>query len=276
MISIIIPLYNKEKTIQKSIESVLMQNYEDYEIIIVDDGSTDKSVEVVESLQSDKIHLYRKQNGGPSSARNYGVQKAKGNWLLFLDADDELLPGALALAAKNIREHKKEDVFTYNMLVFGNEVTYLRIKNHCQGRMRFPYYRWYKEQCYPRTGTMVVRKECMLKHPYREDLRRWEDIENTFNLMRNYNFYADSTPILQYNVDYVDASLPRKNPQEDFVTQMDPHGKSWDERLALRYLYFKDTCWMYPQSITPEMRQRFEGWRIRVLSKMVNLIEGII
>ena len=88
LISIIIPLYNKEECIVRTIESILDQEFVDYEIVIVDDGSTDNSVSVLRELNDNRIKLYLKQNGGPSSARNYGVKHAIGKWAIFLDADD--------------------------------------------------------------------------------------------------------------------------------------------------------------------------------------------
>ena len=89
MISIIIPLYNKKKTILKSIESVLSQTYSDWELLIVNDGSTDGSETLVQRfLLYSRIKLLNKKNGGVSSARNEGIRDAHGDWILFLDADD--------------------------------------------------------------------------------------------------------------------------------------------------------------------------------------------
>ncbi len=276
MISVIIPLYNKEEIIKKSIDSVLSQNYEDFELIIVDDGSTDNGVNVVESMRCDKIHIYRKTNGGPASARNYGVVKAQGEWLLFLDADDELLPGSLALAERNIREHKKEDVFVYNLFFVENGRRWEFVSHHCQGRMYFPFYSWYRGTSYPRTGNMIIRRSCMLSYPYREDLRRWEDIENTFNLMRNFRFFADPTPMFSYNRDFATASKPRDKAEEDFVTQLDTENKSWEERIALRKLYFEDSIILYPNAISDKMRSQFEGFFMKALLKVVICINKFV
>ncbi len=90
--SVIIPLYNKERHIATTINSILSQTYTDFEVIVVDDGSTDESVEVVENIGSPKLQLFQKQNGGTSTARNYGFRKSKGEYLCFLDADDHYLP----------------------------------------------------------------------------------------------------------------------------------------------------------------------------------------
>lgn len=86
--SIVIPLYNKENSIVKTIQSVLLQSYTNYEIIVVDDGSTDHSVQRVDEMTDYRIRLIRKENGGVCSARNVGVKEAKYNYIALLDADD--------------------------------------------------------------------------------------------------------------------------------------------------------------------------------------------
>ncbi|NHF61080.1 glycosyltransferase family 2 protein [Flavobacteriaceae bacterium TP-CH-4] len=88
MLSVVIPLYNKELSIERTIASVLKQTYASFELIVVDDGSTDKSVEIVENFTDDRIRLIKKANGGVSSARNKGIEAANYDWLAFLDADD--------------------------------------------------------------------------------------------------------------------------------------------------------------------------------------------
>lgn len=105
-VSIIIPLYNNKKYIVNCIESVLRQNYEGVEIIIVDDGSTDGSYELVKSkyLNNNKIKLISQTNQGPSSARNKGLLHATGKWIMFLDSDDELEIDALNIAISNINK----------------------------------------------------------------------------------------------------------------------------------------------------------------------------
>ncbi len=93
--SVIIPLYNKEMHIARSIQSVLGQNYNDFEIIVVDDGSDDAGLSVVRQFKDDRIQVYQQKNSGVSSARNMGIQKARGEYLAFLDADDEWLENHL-------------------------------------------------------------------------------------------------------------------------------------------------------------------------------------
>lgn len=86
--SIIIPLYNKENHIEQTLKSVMSQTFNDFEIVIINDGSTDNSVLKVKQFEDDRIKLFSKENGGASSARNLGLEKASGSLIAFLDADD--------------------------------------------------------------------------------------------------------------------------------------------------------------------------------------------
>lgn len=89
MFSVIIPLYNKENTVTRAIMSVLQQTYQKFEIIIVNDGSTDNSLEVVKNIDDPRLIIVSQQNGGVSSARNKGIKTSHNELLAFLDADDE-------------------------------------------------------------------------------------------------------------------------------------------------------------------------------------------
>lgn len=86
--SVVIPLYNKANYIKKTIESVLNQSYNEFEIIVIDDGSTDNSSQVVNGINDLRLHLFQQENKGASHARNKGVELSKNDWIAFLDADD--------------------------------------------------------------------------------------------------------------------------------------------------------------------------------------------
>ena len=93
-VSVIIPTYNRARVIKEAIDSVLNQEYENYELIVVDDGSTDNTGEILKAYGSD-ICVLRQENKGVSAARNRGVAKAKGGFIAFLDSDDLWLPEKL-------------------------------------------------------------------------------------------------------------------------------------------------------------------------------------
>ena len=93
--SIVIPLFNKEKEIQQTLESVLKQTFHDFEVIIINDGSTDKSEQIVNSFTDDRILLISTDNKGVSQARNFGINYANGEIIAFIDADDYWFPNHL-------------------------------------------------------------------------------------------------------------------------------------------------------------------------------------
>ena len=117
-ISIIIPVYNSERTILRTLKSVKEQIYKDYEIIIVDDGSTDNSVSLINSFVTSnpelEIKLIIKENGGVSTARNAALTNARGTWMALLDADDEWLPHKLTKQIEIISSDSSIDLLGTN------------------------------------------------------------------------------------------------------------------------------------------------------------------
>ena len=117
MISIVIPLYNKEKQIQKTLKSVLLQTYQDFEIVIVNDGSTDSSVQHVLEVKDKRIRLFHQENAGVSAARNKGIKKSKGDLIAFLDADDEWDPEYLQTQINLIQKYPQCHEYACNYVI---------------------------------------------------------------------------------------------------------------------------------------------------------------
>lgn len=114
MISVVIPLYNKEQSIPSTLQSVLKQTYQDFEIVIVNDGSTDHSVEEVAKVTDPRIRLIHQKNAGVSAARNRGIEEAGGEYIAFLDADDEWKSDYLKIQYKLTQKYPECCVFTCN------------------------------------------------------------------------------------------------------------------------------------------------------------------
>lgn len=114
LFSIIIPLYNKEKYVERAIKSILNQTYQNFEIIIVNDGSTDNSEKIANAVIDQRITLVRQENQGVSAARNKGVQFAKSNLLAFLDADDVWENTFLENANKLVNQFPEAAIYGLN------------------------------------------------------------------------------------------------------------------------------------------------------------------
>ena len=95
VISVIVPVYNAESTLKKCVDSILMQEFKDFELLLIDDGSKDNSPAICDEYAAKNSHVqvFHKENGGVSAARNFGLDHAKGEWITFIDADDYITPG---------------------------------------------------------------------------------------------------------------------------------------------------------------------------------------
>jgi len=114
-LSVIIPTYNRAELISKTIDSFLQQTYSNFEIIVVDDGSTDNTKIVVEAITDRRIKYYWKENAERGAARNFGAERAKGEYLNFFDSDDIAYPIHLKVAAEAIDQLNYPDVFHLGM-----------------------------------------------------------------------------------------------------------------------------------------------------------------
>lgn len=114
MFSVIIPLYNKENYIKRALTSVLNQTYSGFEVIIVNDGSTDRSLEILESIKDNRIRIISQKNCGVSSARNMGIDHARNQFIAFLDADDTWHPEFLEIINELIRSNPEAGVYYSN------------------------------------------------------------------------------------------------------------------------------------------------------------------
>lgn len=109
-ISVIIPAYNAERTILETIKSVQQQTFSDFEIIVINDGSTDRTVELIQSIKDERVKIFSYQNGGLPVARNRGITHAGGEFIAFLDADDMWTPDKLELQLKALQQHPEAGV----------------------------------------------------------------------------------------------------------------------------------------------------------------------
>ncbi len=254
LISIVVPLYNKEQYICKTLESVLTQTFCDYEILVVNDGSTDNSLERAKEVKSDRIRFLSKPNGGPASARNMGVKNAKGKWVMILDADDLLVPDILQHFAELIQTHPDCHFFCgTHQFHNGGQLTPYSTK-YREGVLKNNFRAWCTERFMPVAGSCIILRSLLLQHPFREDLRRYEDAESLFCIMRTARVWTTTRPAMIYNLDSCCASNARPDIAQDFIGHLSLEGKSLWEQFALWELY-RQGCKLYPR----DMKRLYRG-----------------
>ena len=206
MISIIIPLYNKEKSISSTIESVLNQNFKDFELVIVNDGSTDTSLTEVQKFEDFRINLFSIENSGVSAARNFGANVAKFDWLFFLDADDQIVENCLDIYLAMVHDFPDIKFFTTNFIAKNNigEET-ICCYGSKRGEVKYPFKAMWQRKIFPRTGAMLIHKPAYESvNGFRSDCSLWEDLEVVLKLLEKYDIVYDPKPVfihfLEHNI----------------------------------------------------------------------------
>lgn len=252
MISVVIPLYNKAQTIETSLKSVLAQNYNDFEVVVVNDGSTDRSAEIVMSVCDSRIRLIEQDNGGPSKARNTGVRNAKGDWIVFLDADDELTEDALRVVMDEVKIYPDADIIDFNGYIrTGNQMS---LRYHpLVGKVSNPLRAFYYRKITPGCGHSIFRTSFARKYPYDERLRRFEDCDILLRMLPNAKVYSSQYITEIHDMNYAEASNARKDIKEDFTGYLDmDKGGFWYKMcvyktfLEEREHYSKECHRLYP------------------------------
>ncbi len=193
-VSVVVPVYNAAVYLDRSINSLIKQTHRNLEIVLVDDGSTDESGQICDdfALQDDRIRVFHTENKGQSAARNYGVQKATSDWIVFLDADDYYELFAIEYLAK-IKQKHSADLVVSN-LVLSTEIEYHfadgaveRSRLFEKGELlRCVYYGQYSgiHPC-----AKLYSKNVLLKNPYPEG-HTHEDFDTTYKLIAGSNRIA--------------------------------------------------------------------------------------
>lgn len=191
MFSVVIPLYNKELSIKNTIQSVLNQSYQNFEILIINDGSVDGSVDVVKNIKDERIRLIHQNNQGVSSARNKGIQEAKYEWIAFLDGDDLWEINHLEEVIKMMKVHPTEKVYVTSFQYSDQRKMYKHKRNNSIFKIENYFKEVIKEDLIW-TSIIVVHKSCFkevglfnIKFNRGEDLDLWSRLAKKFKIVKS-------------------------------------------------------------------------------------------
>jgi len=224
-LSIIVPTYNRAHLIENTIKSILNQTCQEFEVIVVDDGSTDNTEEVVSKYLSDRFKYVKIQNSERGAARNVGTKHARGNYVNWFDSDDEMLSNHVKMVLEMIDKHHSPEVIT---------LTY-SFKNSVTGEITPKVFKNNSKKDFLITGNylacnpVIVRKDIALNNPFIEDrdLSASEDYELWLRLFAQFPFHH-SDEVTSYLVLHDERSV---------VTMTNP------EKLEKRFLSFLNYTW---------------------------------
>ena len=190
--SVIIPTYNRASFIEKTIYSVLNQTYPNFELIIIDDGSTDNTEDIVKSILDNRIRYYKTENGERAKARNFGAKVSKGDYVNFLDSDDMLLLNHLEEALKLISIHESAEIFHLNFDIRDEDEKILLKPKILNGDLNL---QLVKKGNLLSSNGVFIRKDIAVLYPFNEDraLSASEDYELWLRLAARYKIYYSNT-----------------------------------------------------------------------------------
>ncbi|MBY3167864.1 glycosyltransferase family 2 protein [Rhizobium laguerreae] len=204
-VSVIIPTYNRARFIREAIESVFSQTYRDFELIVIDDGSTDETAKIVRALVDNRLNFIRQENRGRSAARNRAIALARGRYIAFLDSDDMYLPDKLAQQVDYMDSHPEDGmIYTSAMCIDGdgNPLNSQRYEAWADGEI-------YKQVAFfqPVTitlPTVMVRREVLnAVGGFDEAMDRFEDTDLWRRIAKHYRvgILVEATCILRTHGD---------------------------------------------------------------------------
>lgn len=208
MVSIIIPTYNRAKTIERCIESLQRQTYSNFEIIIVDDNSNDNTEEIVKRINDKRIKYIKHDiNKGANAARNTGVLIAKGNIIAFQDSDDEWIPNKLERQIKELTD-RGVDIVASSFNKYSEGVKSILPKEYIRDEAIA---KRVLEKNFFSTQTILGKSECFINNKFDENLPRFQDWELMIRLSQKYKIHFINEPLV--NV-YVQNDSITKNPHK--------------------------------------------------------------
>lgn len=217
LFSIIIPTYNRANMLIKALDSVRSQTYENWELIVVDDGSTDNTMDIVASYIDDRIKYLWQTNQERSIARNNGIKIAKGDYICFLDSDDYFLPNRLELLEKEIKKYEHKVAFFYTGICF--EKDSIIIERTEIKRVDFINIYDFILKAIIGTPQACISKEILLQNNFNPKFRIGEDMELWLRIVNKYPliYLPNQFTIVATDHEYRSVNFYRNNVYEDVL-----------------------------------------------------------
>jgi glycosyltransferase involved in cell wall biosynthesis len=212
LVSVIIPTYNRAHLIGKTLDSVFAQTYQNFEIIVVDDGSTDNTVEVLRPLaETEKLKYIRQNNQGASLARNRGIKEARGSYIAFLDSDDLFEPAKLELQINHYREMPELGLVHSGFTKFSDSVDDLgyRDTSWFSGEI-YPQILWYWTTLMAMDTVIVARHVFDSVGLFDSTLIHGEDLDMWRRIARRYSFGFINRSLARVRIH--EGNISRENP----------------------------------------------------------------
>lgn len=273
LISVIVPVYNVENFLPRCINSILSQTFTDFELLLIDDGSTDKSGEICdEYAQNDmRIKVFHKQNEGVSAARNLGIDKACGEWIIFMDSDDYFLNNAFNLFIDSTNRYDVHIVVSNFFIEKGHKRK--KYSRHGKtGIVHNVYFGMYFNIIQLRAGASLYSSKILKECYFDVSLSRFEDAKHIYEITRNHKIAYINSCVMVYSLDK-EGGLHNKlnDPSQDFIFNIDFSGKSFWEKMLLSNLVYSG-FFTYPECKI-ELKEKYRKYYLYlIIDKLLSFL----
>lgn len=281
LLSIIIPIYNSEKYLPELIESIQAQEFSDYELIIIDDGSIDGSLEICRNfkIKNNNIKIISQKNKGVSTARNKGLDEVSGEYVLFLDSDDYLTNSALKIIEKYLTE-QKPDMFLFNFHVLRSNNSYIHLLDERYKDIQFLTNRQAIESLFSGKGyqgfvwNKIYKYDIIKKNQFNANVHYLEDFIFNIDIINiAQNILCIREPLIYYRQHNESTVASFDNRHLTYLSALDivknkiPAYFSEEilGRKLLAYITFAAKSYSTNKKIYREMRQRFNEEKDKVV-----------
>jgi glycosyltransferase involved in cell wall biosynthesis len=187
-VSVVLPTYDAARFVGEAVESVLLQTFSDFELIVVDDGSTDETREIVAGYSDPRVRYIYQENRGPAAARNAGIRASRGEYVVFLDADDTWLPRKLACQIPLLRAHPDLGLVYCSAYKFEDDAVFSEMRARHRGDVVYPLL-IVDNIVAGSASSAMVRRECFDRVGlFDEDLTAFEDWDMWLRIALQYEF----------------------------------------------------------------------------------------
>lgn len=261
LVSVVIPVYNRADTIERAVKSVLTQTYKNIEVIIVDDGSTDGTLEILKRLEEEKIKVFTQNHKGANAARNFGIKKSKGEFISFQDSDDEWLPDKLEKQIVYMLKNRYEVCYCpfFFIEAEGSRI----IPEHYEDKYIYEtnVIEVLKRYNVISTQTLVISKNVI--HDvgiFDEEMPRYQDYEYVIRIIQKKNIGYVNKPLVKvYRTGNSISNDERKRVDAE-IKLLEKHSKFLDVEWYLKNKLEQDIC----------------SLKKRELNEMIDSINGIL
>lgn len=273
LVSVVIPSYNRASVLPKSVQSVLNQSYSALECIVVDDGSTDDTKQVLEQIPDPRLRYVYQENAGACAARNKGVAHARGDYIAFHDSDDTWHVDKLEKQMRVLMEKRADVVICKLNYILPDGSTRLIPKRIPEGFVSPT-----ADLLGTGTQTLVVRKEVLAQEPFDVEMPRLQDFEWMYRVRKRFQIYCVAEGLVDYRVgdDSISTSHEKRYRAQKRFLEQHPEVRREQPFLCMHMMKDLAESWLSVRKTEPKESGQYLRLMLRYYPGILRFVKSAV